>query len=66
MFFQRKHLSVSLSPLSFITMTELVIVRLEKHLSHSLMQVAGTGKSHLKFQNGGEERQSSVGTEISP
>lgn len=46
-------------------MTELVIVRLEKHLSHSLMQATGTGKSHLKFQNGGEETVL-VGTEISP
>lgn len=31
MFFQRKHLSVSLSPFPFLTMTEPVSVRLEKH-----------------------------------
>ena len=57
MFFQRKHLSVSLSPLPFLTMTEPVTVGLKSSLLHSLMQVSGTGKSYLKFKNGDEERQ---------
>lgn len=64
MFLQRKHLSVSLSPSLFLTMTEAVIVRLKKHPFTQLHTSLRHGRSHLKLQSGNEERQSSLGTEF--
>lgn len=45
-FLQRKHLSIGLSPLPFLIMSDPVTVRLEKPLLRTLMQVSATGKSH--------------------